>query len=280
MNNSDELMLYPGKYHFRIGKFALIPRYIYGVDRIVNIKQMILDHRMEGMDKIMSKHGPAAIAALEAQGKDSDISKFREVIVKDTKEDIEEYLPILFNQALVMMCTVFDVFLVDSLEVITKKQPKILHQLADKSDISVTDIINIPNYDAIFKIIQDKALSRFDFSGIKDKVKTLDKIGVDTKGVFNFKFQNDNPRKKFPDSYGIFISCYEKRNDIVHRDKLPIKSPDDLEYIADLFADLIMNFGWEMGEHFDIPTDFDLIQRVNEMQKQSPGEPSKGYSPQ
>lgn len=244
----------------RLYKYALIPRYIHWIDSRVGIKQMILQQRMSGLDEMMVQNLEYAIFASEAQGKELALDKIRHDLEQNTRADIEEYLPILFNQALVMMCAVFDVFLVDSLNAIIRKDPKMLHQLTSDKDISISEVINSSDYDEIFEIMRKKVSKRFNFGGIKDKIVILKKIGLDMDGIFNFKFHNDNPRKKFPEAQKKLISIYDDRHGIVHEDTLTIQTPEDLEPIGEFFSDLIVSFAWEMGQHFDIPTDFDLLQ--------------------
>jgi hypothetical protein len=248
---TDKFVIKQAMFHQRMLKYALIPRFIYDVDQTVGIREKILDHRMSGLEAKFTELIDRGIISASVRG------IFREKAEENTREDIEEYLPILYNQALVMMCTTFDVFLIDSVEVITRKQPTILHSLTDPKDISITEVINATDYEILLDTIRKRALKRFDYGGIEDKVRILNKkVDLDTDGVFKFKFQVDAIRNKFPKSYESLVSAYNNRHGIVHRDEQPIKTPDDLSTVADLFSNLIMNFGWEMSERFDIQTDF------------------------
>jgi hypothetical protein len=259
---TNELIIKPLKFNLRMGKYALIPRLIHNVDQIVDIKGKILNLKMSGFERIFTELIDRGIAS--ALG----VSLLRGKAEQNEREDIEEYLPILFNQALVMMVTTFDVFLVDSLEVMTRKQPNILHQLAIQTDISIKDVVNTTDYETIFDTILKRALWRFDHRKIEEKIKVLKDVALDTDGIFNFKFQGDATRNKFPDSYKNLVAVYNNRHGIVHRDELPIKTPEELDTITELFSNLIMSFAWEMSERFDIKTDFHLPESANESQTQ------------
>ncbi len=264
---TDELQLQPGNYHRIMGKFADIPRHIYAVSEHVNLKEMLLKYRMVGMEETISEVSPHLIGWVKPDGQPFDPEETRAKIEENMVNEIEEYLPILFNQALVMICTVFEVFLADCFNVITRRQPRVLISLAEQSDseISIKEIINLGDYDKIFEAIQAKVLKQFDFRGIDGKIKTFKKMTVNMDDIFKFKFHSSKVSAQYPEAHKTLIEFYEKRNDIVHRNLLPLRNYQDLEHISGFFSYLLMSFGWVLSEKFRIPNDFPLPDMVKNL---------------
>jgi hypothetical protein len=168
-------------------------------------------------------------------------------------------MPILFNQAFVLICSIFDFFLTDSLQVITRKQPNILKGLAGKKEIDIAQVIDLANYRKIFEFIQAKVLKDFDYGSIEHKIKTIEKLKVDIAGAFSFYYHIHEVQAKYPNARKLLSDIYEKRHGVVHRDELPIANYDELEEIVLFLDSLMMSLGLVMGKHFNIPTDVSLV---------------------
>lgn len=266
------IVLYPVKLQERLLKIVDAIRYFAYVfeslkDIIIQIKMIENNQHLENdlMKPLMDiiKTSP-------------QISEYFDTKLKEQIEiDIENYLPILFNQSFVMIITVFDVFLNESLHTIIKKQPNLLKELAqEETDITVSQVVDANDYDEIFNIITNKVLRRFDFLSIDKKISRLKKIGIDTDKALNFEFHNQEEQSQFSEGKNLVVRYYNQRHEIVHQDKHHLKTMNELEEIEKFFLYLILNFGIAIGKHFKIKTDWDLM---NSSDKREFAESWKNY---
>ncbi len=252
-----EFLIKPVKFQLRLGKFVIVPFHFRYFFEKYNFAEILFVNRMKGLNDLFDEY-QITIDSIpkEAQAQFSEnLNKAK----NQAKIDIEQYLPILYNQALVTIVTVFDVFLSDSLEVITNKQPNLIKTLADEKDITIRQIVDAADYQSIFELIQSKVLKRFDYKSIDEKITALKKMGVDVDEALSFKVLKEEVRQRFPNGLQFLIKYYDQRHDVVHRDKHVISTYEELEGIADFFENLLLSFGLALGKHFQIETDFDLM---------------------
>lgn len=255
----EETYLKPLKFNQRIGKHTVNAYYIDFLAKQGNLKDILLKARMKDADEILFEDVMDDRMWKDKLTEEQKIEKFkllRGKMEERHKQEIENFLPILFNQSLVMICTVFDNFLLDTLKVITKKKPETLKILSKEEDITIAEIIESADYRNIFSIIQGKVLRRFEFKGIKKKFETFEKLGL-TKGLM-FSL-SENMKIKYPNAYEFLIDIYKKRNDIVHRDKLPLRQYQDLSNIDYFLTHFTFHISLEIKKLFNIPLDIQLI---------------------
>jgi len=256
---TEKEIIKPVSFGKRLKKYSLIPYYLHLLSTYGNLKELILARKMEGLDQILIEMTPYVMAEMKEEERQKAIQTFKEKAEEMNRKEIDSFMPILFNQALVMACTTIDVFLVDALRVITQKKPNILKGLAGKESIDIAQVIDLADYQKIFEFIQAKVLKKFDYGSIEDKIKTFDKLGVDTAGAFSFKHHNEKVQMKYPNAQDLLISTYQKRHGIVHADQLPLTTYKELEEITTFYDNLMLSFGIELGRHFSITTDWHLL---------------------
>jgi hypothetical protein len=253
-----ELLLTPVKFSTRLSNAFLAAYYAWVLFDYHNYKEVIIKGSIKNFYDDMKEGMPQMYEALVM-----DTNLFNEALNKFEQQrrlHVNESLTIIFNQSFVMMITVFDVYLNDSLKTVLRKQPKLLKTLADdEKDITVSQVLDSESYEEIFDKIANKVLRRFDFKSIEQKISLLKKIGVDTESALSFKYHKKEIQTKFPDGYKLLVDYYSQRHEIVHQDKHYLKTKDDLEQIADFFSPLILSFGIAIGAHFSIKTDWDFI---------------------
>lgn len=253
------LLLKPLKFGNRLRKYVLIPYYLDVISNQGNLKEAILKVHMIGFDAALEKDFfKPGVSEVE---KEAALKKTRDKIEEKNRRNIEEYLPILFNQALVMACAVLDIYLFDSLKVLTTKKPNILKGLAREEDIKISDLIDLADYKKIFSHIQNKVLNRFDFVGIEKKLEILGRLGINIKNALGLKTHNEKAQREYANGYELLLDAYKKRNDIVHRDQLPLRSYADLSKISTYFDYFMSDLGFTAGRRFGILTDFELFIR-------------------
>lgn len=251
-------ILKPLKFGSRMRKYVLIPYCLDVISKRGTLKEAILKVHMAVFDSSLNDK-EFWTSEVSKDLKRSKIEKLREEIERKNRKDVEKYLPILFNQTLIMVCTICDTFLFDLLKVITNKEPNILKSLVNENDITIPEIIDLGNYQKIFDTIQNQVLQRFDFAGIDKKMTILKRLGIDVDSAFKLKFHTRQVQQKYPNGYNFLITAYKKRNDIVHRNKLTVKTHKELEKISVFFGYFISDLALIAGRKFGIPTDLELF---------------------
>lgn len=187
---------------------------------------------------------------------DKNIKKMKEAQAVENEKDVNNFLIIFYNKTLIMMCTIFDIFLVDCAEVIIDNNQKTIKAFANDNDVLLDDLINVDPED-VFKNIQKKCLKRFDFGGIEDKIKYLNKLGIKKEMLFKF---NDKMIKQFPQAEEFLKKeIYERRHSIVHKNEMSIKNFEDLSKVFNFLNYLIILWGGLVfTKHFNITSDLIL----------------------
>ncbi len=255
----NEEILKPLKFGNRMRKYILIPYKLDYISRHGNLNEAILKFDMKTFNGIENDMDGLWMPGTTEEEKKNHVKKIRKQIEDKSRKDMGNYFPILFNQALIMSCTVLDTFLVDSLKVLTNKQPNVLKGLASRDDVSIKELIDYSDYQKIFNHIQEKILKRFDFAGIEKKIKILRGLGIDMDTALGLKFHLPHFREKYPRGYEFLLDAYKKRHEIVHQDQLPLNTYQDLEEICSFFDGFMMDFAIITGRHFVIPVDFELF---------------------
>jgi hypothetical protein len=80
--------------------------------------------------------------------------------------------------------------------------------------------VGADDYEEAVKIIRDKVVARFDFKGIEDKLKRLERLGIDVTSALALRKHITDVQSYYPDGRALLLGTYEKRNDVVHRNQL------------------------------------------------------------
>src|SRR6266567_5688049 len=100
---TDESLLLPLRFSNSVNKYALIPWHFQLFFDHGNLKDLIVNYRMHGLDEMNKEWTP-----LIHRGKSPDeirtlIAEQRSKMEANVHQEVGEYLPILFDQALVMI---------------------------------------------------------------------------------------------------------------------------------------------------------------------------------
>ncbi|MDQ1591706.1 MAG: hypothetical protein QOG71_2333 [Pyrinomonadaceae bacterium] len=243
----------------RIFKYALIPLHFKNFFEYGGLGERIVSHRMQGVDEMVEQFLPASTAGKTNVEVEALRRQYLSGMEDFTRQEVSEYLPILYNQALVMIITVFDGFFSESLTTITNKYPQYLKSMADDKDITIMQIIDLADYSAIFERIQSRVIKRFDYKSITERLDVLRKLGVNVDDALRFKFHRAQTQQKYPESLKLLRSYYEKRNSIVHQEQPAFDTYEQLEAAGEFFSDLVLSLGFALGFKFDVMTDFETM---------------------
>lgn len=254
-----EYLLTPMKFTQRINKYAIVPFHFKIFFEHSDLKKQIQSRRMEGFDELSEQFAPSLSPGKTANDIESYKTQLLSSLEAYTQKEVDEYLPILYNQALVMIITVFDVFLYESLKVATNKHPQLLKSMADEKDMTIVQIIDMADYQSIFERIQDRVLKRFDYKGIMEKMDALKKMRVAVDDALGFKFHKKKVQQQYPQALKMLRNNYDKRHAIVHREQHTFDTYEQLEEVARFFNDLVLSLALALGFRFDIMTDFEKL---------------------
>jgi hypothetical protein len=253
----EEFLLTPMKFSDRINKYAIVPFHFMIFFEHADLRERIQNHRMKELDelneqftpKMYPNKTPAEVEVLKLE--------LRARLQATTYQEVDEYLPILYNQALVMMVTVFDVFLYESLRTVTSKCPVLLKSMADEKDMTIVQILELADYQAIFEAIQSRVLRRFDYKGILEKIEALRKLRVDVDAALHFKFLTSKVQGQYSNSLELLRDSYDRRHAIVHREQHTFDSFKQLEEVGLFLGYLVKSFSFALGFRFGIMTDWE-----------------------
>lgn len=244
----------------RLNKYGVNSYYVDLIKRKGNLRDILIKARVASSRKTMTElfSDPEVWnKGLTEKEKQEKLEKIINDVDKKEAEEVDKFFITLLNQTLVMICTVFDTYLVDCFDVITYTKPDLLKSFTNDKDISVGEVIDVKTYDNVFNVIQSKVLKRFDFAGIEDKFKYFQKAGIETKDLFTL---NNIMAPKYNDPFSLILKAYNDRNDIVHRNKMKISSYEEISHISELMNHLIMHWGMlEFKKKFEIDSDFILM---------------------
>jgi hypothetical protein len=82
---------------------------------------------------------------------------FLRVLEHDTSKKVDEYPRWILNQGLVILCTRFDVCLEDIVDVIYRKQIKLLYPSTEAKGISLQAVVEAGTTEAVLKEVRESA---------------------------------------------------------------------------------------------------------------------------
>lgn len=245
-----------GAFTSRLSEYLLNAYYIDLLCKQGNLDVELLKVRMRDLeDEFSSKSFNALFSENDSESEKMKV-KIKEKRESRNRKQVDNLLPILLNQSLVMLCAVFDTFLNDSFSVIINTKPLILKKLTSKKLLTASEIINLRDYQKIIKDLQRKALKQFEIVNIAEKFDHFEKLGLSRKLVFKFDNHMDS---KYPKARSFLLDIYKKRSDVVHRNILVLKNFEELSYIAEFMEYLIYKICKDISKQLGILCDYHLI---------------------
>lgn len=181
-------------------------------------------------------------------------SLIREALRKKDEEKIANYSILLINQGLVMLCSIFEIFLIESLSQILSQKPQIMLGVAIEKEIKLNDILDLKSYDAIIRSFQAKVIIRFDRASIKEKFEFIDKqLGINKLSFFDWSMYSEQVKEELKSwDFSTLIQIFDQRHEVVHNDLLPMKHIEELAKVFDFFQKLILNSSVLFRKKFQI----------------------------
>ena len=197
------------------------------------------------------------------------------VMQVEFERTIGRYEPWMLNQGLVMCCTILDVFLEHAVEVITTVKPQMLYESDDSKEIHLKRVIELNSVEAVVSDVRQKVLRKFSFGSIEKRLGQLERrYKIPQPKLFDWSAFFPEAVEKFK-GWGStrLIAIYEDRHLIVHADRHPITSLDDLEVIKDFFEKIILNITRLTTSVHDIRNDLGRAMAMAQVVEQLRKEP-------
>lgn len=189
-----------------------------------------------------------------------NIKYFTEKMKELNRAQIDSYHLPLLNQGLVMICTIFEIFLNHVLLVVMINKPETLIGISSEKNLSVEKIVELKTYDKIMEGLRMKVIEHFSRQGIKEKIKVFKNMGIDDKKIFDFSRLAVEIRERLS-GYNLekLDEIFQKRHDIVHKNILPVQNFGELEEVKEFFEKIILNLSIIVSSKFEIMFDMQAI---------------------
>jgi hypothetical protein len=118
----------------------------------------------------------------QQRARDEIAQKYEE----ETKRKADQPEGWILNQALVTLCTAFDTFLEELVEVVLQTKVEILYGVAGAKNIELKEAVRLGSLEAIVANLREKEVERFTFERIKQRLEYLDRrLGLQIKETFS-----------------------------------------------------------------------------------------------
>jgi len=242
----------------------LLSIYIYAEDiinllKIPKIKSILIQQKLSVLDDVLSEYKiiPEKVPPF-FQKVTKEFKRRIEELVEEQKERVEEFYPLtIINQSLSIMCSFFESFLLESLDIIFNNENRILIKLSQQKDIKLDKIIQLGTYDKLISSFKEKTLFYFSRESTKDKFKKYYKIiGFDISKFFDMSRYTEKVQTKFKGwDLKKLNAIFDERHKIVHDQQYSLASLDELYDRMQFFEKIILNMSLEITNKFNIPNE-------------------------
>ena len=226
------------------------------------VEEEMIESKVCSIRQILKNNIRDIVPHLEDEQLAREFTRISLQIEVDIRRKVKRYDLWLINQSIVTLCTILDAFFDEAVDAIMEKDPRLLYgkQVPFKKTIELGTSKQIGDY------IRQKAVSDFSNQGLDKKIKYMnEKLGLTPPEICNWShFSSEVQTKLETWNLDTLHGIYNKRNDIVHRDKKPYKTIDELCDIAHFFMRISLSMALFLREKFEINIDFELDNHADE----------------
>ena len=248
---------------------------IIGLLKIPEIKSILIEHKLSTFNEVLKEYKiiPELVSPVHPALQEiaEELRKKIEAAIEEQKQRVEEIYPLtIINQSLSMMCSIFESFLIESLDIIFDKDNRYLIRLSQEKEMKLHKIIQHKTFDAIISYFKEKTLTAFSRDPIKDKFEKYFKgIGLKISKFFDMSRYAKKVQIKFKNwDLKKLDSIFVERHGIVHEQQYPLSYLNELYDRKQFFENIILNMSLEITDRFDIPNEL----RIRTEKKKSKSE--------
>jgi hypothetical protein len=245
----------------------LLSIYIFAED-IINllktpkIKSILIQQKLSILDEVLKEYKiipekvPPALQKIT-----EELRKGIETMIEEQKKRVEEIYPLtIINQSLSMMCSIFESFLIEFLDIIFDKDNRYLIRLSQEKEMKLHKIIQHKTFDEVISYFKEKTLTAFSRDSVKDKFKKYFKrIDLDISKFFDMSRYTEKVQIKFKNwDLRKLDSIFVERHGIVHEQQYPLSSLNELYDRKQFFENIILNMSLEITDRLDIPNELGI----------------------
>jgi hypothetical protein len=174
------------------------------------------------------------------------------------EKKVAQYEPWLLNQGLVMLCTIFDVFLEHVLEVLFTARIELLYAPDEARRIDLKTIVALGSVNAVVTEFRQREIRRFSFHNIDKRLRYLkSRCGIATSAIFDWSLLSREGQEQLKgwNKVAKLRDIYEDRHLVVHSNKLPLTKREELERVKEYLDKLVMNITRAAGQAQDVWSD-------------------------
>jgi hypothetical protein len=181
-------------------------------------------------------------------------------LIEEQRRLVEGYALTIINQSLQIDCSLFENFLIESLEIIFDTKKETIINVSEQKIIKLEEMVKLGDYDKIVAYFKDKILITFSRASTRDQFeKYLGGLGLKEQNFFDMSRYKTEVQEAYKGwDLEKLISIFDERHNIVHNGALPLRSLKDLYVRHEFFNKLVLNISIEIYNKFGIPNDLNL----------------------
>lgn len=228
---SDQPSTKPLTFTHQMWKFVGVFSYVEKLSANEEFNETIFQMRSQDYDSFLNDLSTSFKFSMSEREMGTMKRELQDGMEKRWRKAVEDFLPILLNQGLVISCSIFDSFLIDCIDVLAPFAALCFATQKDLDDELELEDSGV-DVDQIYRRTEERILERFDRRGrgIEERVSWMKRLGVDFDAALSLRFRiyQKSPGETAANNYDSLLTIYKNRNDVVHRGQLPLKAYQDL----------------------------------------------------
>lgn len=170
-----------------------------------------------------------------------------------TLQKLSQYEKWACNQALIALFTVLETFFEEAVDAILIIEPKYLSE----KTVTIREVLN-PEGKSVVDDVRSKTVKAFAAEGLAKKFEFLEnRLSMNKSDIFDWSLKTPEGARQLQNyDYNKLMSLNDNRNDVVHRDLMPISDIEELCGVANFFQSIVLNVTHLSARKFKVAIDF------------------------
>lgn len=182
------------------------------------------------------------------------------VMAEEIRQNIDNYPKVIINQTLSILCSLFETFLIESLEAILDTKPETIIQLSEQQEIKLARVIEIGDYQKILGSFKDKILKEFSRASTIVQFGKFKKLSCSVDTFFDFSNRPPEIQATYKGwDLNKLSSIFNERHKIIHNGEKPLPNLADLHIRKVFFDHITVNISRELANNFKLAFDLAFV---------------------